>query len=310
MTDLFLGIDLGGTFVKLGVCTPAGEVKGTLSIPTNPQRGPEDTVRRIGEAADTLQKKTGRVKACCSGVPGPLDLERRILMKANNLPGWTNVRYPQMLGNRLAMPTYMENDANCAAWGEYIAGAGRGARSLVLYTLGTGVGGGIVLDGELWVGASGAAGALGHMTIDPRGPICGCGQSGCVEQYASASAVAKKYGKGSAKDCFDAARKGNAEALAVVDWSTDALSIGVANTIQVLHPEILVLAGGMAQAGDFLVDKIRAGVKKRVFGTYLEKTRIEASQVPGDDAGWLGAALWAARKLESRDIREPTPAPR
>src|SRR5579862_3656027 len=148
MTDLFLGIDLGGTFVKLGVCTPGGEVRGTLSIPTRPDRGPEDTVQRIGEAADALQRKTGRVKACCAGVPGPLDLERRILMRANNLPGGTNVRFPQMLGNRLGMPTYMENDANCAAWGEYVTGAGKGVQSMVLYTLGTGVGGGIILSGD------------------------------------------------------------------------------------------------------------------------------------------------------------------
>jgi len=146
------------------------------------------------------------------------------------------------------------------------------------------------------------------MTIDPHGPICGCGQPGCVEQYASASAVAKKFGRGSAKDCFDAARKGDPDALAVVAWSTDGLSIGLANMIHVLHPDIIVLAGGMAQAGDFLLDRVRDGVKKRVFGVFIEKIRIEVSQVPGDDAGWLGAALWAARKLESRDIREPTPA--
>jgi glucokinase len=308
MTDLFLGIDLGGTFVKLGACTGVGEVRGTLSIPTNPQRGPEDTVRRIGEAADVLQRKTGRVKACCSGVPGPLDFERRILTGANNLPGWLNVRYPQMLGNRLAMPTYMENDANCAAWGEYVAGAGRGLRSLVLYTLGTGVGGGIIINGELWVGATGAAGALGHMMIDPNGPLCGCGQQGCVEQYASATAVVKKYGKGTAKDCFDAAKRGDPEAVAVADWSAEGLSIGVANTIQVLYPDLVVLAGGMALSGDVLLDRVRNGVKRRVFGVFTDKIRIEVSQVPGDDAGWLGAALWGARKLESRDIREPTPA--
>jgi len=306
MTDLFLGIDLGGTFVKLGVCTPAGEGRGTLSIPTRPDRGPEDTVQRIGEAADALQRKTGRVKACCAGVPGPLDLERRILMRANNLPGWTNVRFPQMLGNRMGMPTYMENDANCAAWGEYVAGAGRGTRSLVLYTLGTGVGGGIIINGDLWVGASGAAGELGHMTIDQNGPMCGCGQPGCVEQYASASAVAKKWGKGTAKDCFDAAKKNDPRALEVVTWAAEGLAVGVANMIHVLHPDIIVLAGGMAQAGDILVEKVREGVKRRVFGVFIEKIRIEATQVSGDDAGWLGAALWAARKFESRDIREPT----
>jgi glucokinase len=309
MADLFLGIDLGGTFVKLGVCAAQGEVRGTMSIPTRPDRGPEDTVQRIGEAADVLQRKTGRVKACCAGVPGPLDLERRVLMRANNLPGWTNVRFPQMLGNRMGMPTYMENDANCAAWGEYVAGAGRGHRSMVLYTLGTGVGGGIILNGDLWIGASGAAGELGHMTIDQNGPQCGCGQRGCVEQYASASAVAKKYGKGTAKDCFDAAKKGDPKALEVVEWAADGLAIGVANMVHVLHPDIIVLAGGMAQAGDILVEKVHEGVRRRVFGVFLEKIRIEATRVSGDDAGWLGAALWSEKKLETRDIREPTPPP-
>jgi glucokinase len=308
MTNLFLGVDLGGTFVKLGVCDNRGEVKGTVSIPTRPDRGPENVVQRIGEAADNLQKKAGKVKACCAGVPGPLDLERRVLLNAANLPGWTNVRFPQMLGNRLGMPMYMENDANCAAWGEYVCGAGRGLRSMVLYTLGTGVGGGIVVNGEMWVGATGAAGALGHMSIDPHGPPCGCGSIGCVEQYASATAVAKRYGFGSAKDCFDAARKGDAAALAVVDWSAEGLAAGVANTIQVLYPDLVVLAGGMAQAGDLLLDKVRASVKTKVFGVFKDKIRIELSQVPGDDAGWLGAALWGARKFETREIREPTAA--
>ena len=307
MKDLFLGIDLGGTFVKLGICSASGEVQGTMAIPTRPDRGPEDTVQRIGEAGELLQKKLGRVKACCSGVPGPLDLERRILMRANNLPGWINVRFPQMLGNRMGMPTYMENDANCAAWGEFIAGAGKGVQSLVLYTLGTGVGGGIILNGDLWVGASGAAGELGHMTIDQNGPMCGCGQPGCVEQYASATAVAKKFGKGTAKDCFEAAKKGDAKATEVVNWAADGLAVGVANMIHVLHPDIIVLAGGMALAGEILLEKVREGVKRRVFGVFIEKIRIEGSKVPGDDAGWLGAALWAARKLEARDIREPTP---
>ena len=308
MTDLFLGIDLGGTFVKLGVCDGRGVVQETVSIPTRPDLGPENTVQRIGEAADNLQKKTGRVKACCAGVPGPLDLERRVLLNAANMPGWINVRFPQMLGNRLGMPMYMENDANCAAWGEYVCGAGRGLRSLVLYTLGTGVGGGIIVNGEMWVGATGAAGALGHMSIDPNGPRCGCGSIGCVEQYASATAVARRYGKGSAKDCFDAARKGDAAAMAIVDWSVEGLAAGVANTIQVLYPDLVVLAGGMAQAGDLLLDKVRASVKTKVFGVFKDKIRIESSQVAGDDAGWLGAALWGARKFETREIREPTVA--
>jgi glucokinase len=310
MTDLFLGIDLGGTNVKLGVCTARGEVRGSASLPTDAAKGPPDTIRRMAEAAARLMEKTGRARACGSGVPGPLDLERTILFRATNMPGWQKVPYPEMLGRALGIPTFMENDANCAAWGEFIAGAGRGTRSLVLYTLGTGVGGGIVINGEMWVGASGAAGELGHMTIDPDGPPCGCGQNGCLEVYGSATAVAKRWGRGGAKECFDAARRGDPDALAVVDWAADALAIGLANMTHVLHPEVIVLAGGMAQSSDLLLNKVREGVKKRVFPVFLEKIRIEASQVPGDDAGWLGAALWAARKVEAHEIREPTSAGR
>jgi glucokinase len=309
MTDLYLGIDLGGTNVKIGVCTPRGESRGSVSIPTEAERGPEDTIERMAAAARKLMEKTGRVRACGSGVPGPLDLERRTLFRATNLTGWVNVPYPKLLGDRLGMPTFMENDANCAAWGEYVAGAGRGTRSLVLYTLGTGVGGGIVIHGELWVGASGAAGELGHMTIDPDGPVCGCGQKGCLEQYASATAVARRWGKGGAKECFDAARRGDPEAIAVVEWAAEALSMGLANMIHVLHPDVIVLAGGMAQAGDLLLGRVREGVRRRVFPVFVEKIRIEPSKLPGDDAGWLGAALWAARRMEDGGIREPTPSP-
>ncbi len=307
--DLFLGIDFGGTSVKLGVCDSRGAIRGSAAIPTRADLRPEDMIDRMRAAAEKLMQATGRAIACGSGVPGPLDLERKTLLKATNLPTWVKVRYPDLLGKALGITTFMENDANCAAWGEYVAGVGRGTRSLVLYTLGTGVGGGIVIDGELWVGASGAAGELGHITIDPRGPGCACGQLGCVEQYASATAVARQYGKGSCKDCFDAARRGEKDALAVVDWAADGLAVGLANMLHVLHPDIIVLAGGMALAGDFLLEKVREGVRKRVFPVFLEKIRIEVSQVPGDDAGWLGAALWAARKAAAPSpIREPTSA--
>ncbi|HXX94076.1 MAG TPA: ROK family protein [Planctomycetota bacterium] len=306
MTDLFLGIDLGGTNTKIGLCDGKGSPRGSLSVPTLPERGAPDTVRRISEAARTLMGERGQAAACGSGVPGPLDLERQVLLRANNLPGWSRVPYPRMLGECLGIPTFMENDANCAAWGEFVAGAGRDTRSLVLYTLGTGIGGGIVLGGDLWIGASGAAGELGHMTIDPHGPPCPCGQIGCVEQYASASAVARNYGQGTAKECFEAAQRGNPAAQKAVEGATEGLATGLANLIHVLHPDIIVLAGGMALAGEYLLEKVRNGVKKRVFPPFLEKIRIEGSQVPGDDAGWLGAALWGARKVGQHEIREPT----
>ncbi len=306
MGDLFLGIDLGGTNVKIGVCDDAGGIKGRVSIPSQADRGPQDTVNRMADAAEMIMENTGRARACGSGLPGPLDLERRTLSRANNLPGWIKVPYPDLLGKRLGIPTFMENDANCAAWGEYIAGVGRGTQSLVLYTLGTGIGGGLVINGDLWVGASGGAGELGHMTMDPDGPPCACGQNGCLEQYASATAVATRWGKGGARECFDAARAGDAGAMAVVDWAADALALGIANMTRVLHPEMIVLAGGMAQAGTLLLEKVREGVRKRCFPAFFERIRIEISQVSGDDAGWLGAALWAARKVDAHAIREPT----
>jgi len=253
----------------------------------------------------------GAARACASGVPGTLDLERRLMIRPVNLKGWSNVPWPELLGNALGIPTFMENDANCAAWGEFVAGAGRGARSLALYTLGTGIGGGIVIDGDLWIGASGAAGEFGHMTVYPDGLPCPCRLRGCLEQYASAGALARRYGRGSAKDCFDAARRGEPDAVAAVDGAAEALAIGIANTLHVLHPELIVLAGGMALAGEFLLDRVRRGVRERVFEAYLERIRIELSQVPGDDAGWLGAALWGARKAASHSpIREPTAARR
>jgi glucokinase len=306
MADLFLGIDLGGTSVKIGVCDASGGMRGSVSIPTVAERGPEDVIDRMGAAAEKLMEKTGRATACGSGVPGPLDIQRTTLVHAINLKNWTEVRYPELLGKRLGIPTFMENDANCAAWGEYVAGAGRGLRSLVLYTLGTGVGGGIVIDGELWVGASGAAGELGHMTIDPNGPQCGCKQFGCVEMYGSASAVIKRSGKATAKEAFDAARRGDARAIEAIDWAMNGLAIGVANMIHVLHPEIVVLGGGMAAGGDLIFTRVREGVRRRVFAVFLEKIRIEPSQL-GDDAGWLGAALWGAAK-SGATIREPTAA--
>lgn len=307
MPDLFLGVDLGGTNVKMGLCTASGETRATCSLPTLAERGPQDTVDRVAAAARAFMEEHGRARACASGVPGTLDLERRLMIRPVNLKGWSNVPYPEMLGAALRIPTFMENDANCAAWGEFVAGAGRGARSLALYTLGTGIGGGIVIDGDLWVGASGAAGEFGHMTVYPDGLPCPCRLRGCLEQYASATALARRYGKGSAKDCFDAARRGEPDAVEAVDGVAEALSIGIANTLHVLHPEIIVLAGGMALAGELLLDRVRRGVRERVFEAYLERIRIELSQVPGDDAGWLGAALWGARKVgSSSPIREPT----
>jgi glucokinase len=287
----YLGIDLGGTNTKAGVCTDQGKVLASDSIPTNPHLGPMDTLARIASLAESLIGKT-RISVCGIGVPGPLDRNRTELLAAPNLT-WTNVRIPSLLQKALGIPTIMENDANCAAFGE--SRAWPACDGFVLYTLGTGVGGGILLKGELWVGASGAAGELGHVTIDPHGPLCGCGKRGCVETYSSAKAVALAAGM-SAQEAFASRRR---EAKEAIDRAVWGLGVAISNVINVLHPDLVVLAGGMAAAGKSLIAPVRAEVRKRVFPVHLEKIRIELSRL-GDEAGWMGAALWAARKHHDR----------
>jgi len=293
---LLLGIDLGGTSVKLGICDADGTVIDRRTIDTEVERGSDDAIARIAIAGRDLVEDNGPVAACGIGAPGELDLQRRHLIRANHFPGWINVPLPHRLSEHLGVHTTLENDSNCAALAEFRCGAGRGAQSLACFTLGTGVGGGVIIDGELWTGANGAAGALGHISVDPNGPPCRCGQRGCVEQYASASAVANRYGRGSARDAFEAAARSDADAVAVVDWACDGLAAGVANVVHTIQPDVVVLAGGMAAAGNVMLDRVRAGVAIRVRATWLEAIRIECAAL-GDDAGWIGAALHAAATL-------------
>lgn len=295
----YLGIDLGGTTVKLGMCDPDGSPRGRATIATEPARGSDETIARIADAARALVDSVGPATACGIGAPGELDASRRVFVRANHFPDWSNVPIADRLAEHLGIPVVLENDANCAAWGEFHAGVGQGGRSVACFTLGTGVGGGLVIDGAIWTGATGAAGAFGHIAVDPNGPVCRCGQHGCVEQYASATAVAARYGHGSARDAFEAAERGDADAIAVVDWACDGLAAGVANVIHIVQPDVVVLTGGMAAAGRVMLDRVRAGVARRVRAAWLSGVRIECSSL-GADAGWIGAALWAARDAMAR----------
>ena len=280
--------------MKLGVCGPSGDVRSRASIETRVTAGSDDAMRRVAHAARALLADAGSVAACGVGVPGEIDRSRGLLVRANHFPDWIDVPIVGRLADMLGVPVTLENDANCAAWSEARAGAGIGVRSLACFTLGTGVGGGVIIDGTLWTGASGAAGSLGHIAVDPNGPECRCGQRGCVEQYASATAIARRFGRGSARDAFDAAERGDPDAIAAVDWACDGLAAGVANLIHIVQPNVVVLAGGVAAAGDALLERVQRGVARRVRRTWLADVRIVCSAL-GDDAGWIGAALWAAQ---------------
>ena len=294
MTKLFLGVDVGGTTVKLGICDEMGQPGARASIATDAFASPDEMLARIGESARSLINDAGRVRGGGVGTPGPLDPERVALRRANHLPLWKDVAIPRILGDLLSIPIVLENDANCATWAEARIGAGQGASSVVLFTLGTGVGGGVVLDGKLWRGAAGAAGALGHLVVDPAGPVCLCGQHGCLEQYASATSVARRAGKRSASDAFAAAQRDDAASIEAVRSAGDALGAAIAAVVHTLQPQVIVLGGGMSAAGDALLLPVRDAVRRRVRAAWLERTSIVLGAL-GADAGWIGAALWAAR---------------
>ena len=192
----------------------------------------------------------------------------------------------------------LENDANCAAWGEFRAGAGRGARSLACFTLGTGVGGGVIIDGELWTGANGAAGAFGHIAVDPNGPLCRCGQRGCVEQYASATAVATRYGRGSARDAFDAAARGEPTRSPPSTGRATGSPPASRTSFTSFSPTSSSWPAGWRPRATRCSIACAPASRDACARRGSRRVRIECSAL-GDDAGWIGAALWGARTAES-----------
>jgi glucokinase len=308
MRELCIGVDVGGTTVKLGICDADGRVFGRGSVVTDAAAPPADMLEQIAVAARKLIADVGPARACGVGTPGPLDLDRRTLSRANHLPLRKDVAIADLLGAQLGIPVVLENDGNCAAWGEAQVGIGRGARAIVLFTLGTGVGGGIVLDGELWTGVGGAAGAFGHLVVDPNGPLCLCGQRGCLEQYASATSVARRFGRGAAIYAFSAAASGDADGEAAVGEACEALAAAIAATIHTLQPDLIIIGGGMAAAGDALLLPVCEGVHHRVRPAWLKGTRIVLASL-GGDAGWIGAALWAAHTTSASRPARRVPGP-
>ena len=288
-----LGIDLGGTNIKAGLCDARGRILADLSIPTEAHLGRDHAIRRIVEAA---KRVNAGAEVCGIGVPGPLDLGRTMIYKAINLPGWVKVPLPRLLSRALGLRVVMENDANCAGVGEAVAGAGRGCPSVALFTLGTGIGGGLILDGKLWIGANGGAGEFGHMILDPRGPTCGCGQRGCLEALASATAVVRRYRALTGRTATARNILGGRSTASrrIFAETVDALGAGIASVLHILHPKCVILAGGMAAAPGLLA-AVKSAVAKRVFPMYLKGLRIARGTL-GDDAGWLGAAMVARER--------------
>ncbi len=312
MESASVGIDLGGTSIKFGIVTPEGEVIARSEIPT-PTSLPREAVRAISLAVqkliDSSGLKPGRIGKVGVGTPGVLDPQRGVVRSAANLEGWTDVPLRDWLSEDLGRPVRVMNDANAAALGEICFGAARGVGNLVLLTLGTGVGGGIVLGGKVIEGSRGLAGELGHMRIEMGQPRpCACGLFGCLEAYAGGRSLLKrvhetladdiqevsllqeksKVGPLKVEDLFWAAGEGDGLMIRLVEESALALSGAIANLLHALNPEMVVLAGGISRS-PLLLEKIREYLPEMALKAYLEKFELCTSGL-GADAGILGAA--------------------
>jgi glucokinase len=321
-----VGVDIGGTNLVVGAMPADGSREiGVHSLPTQAALGADSVVERIRGMIETtiaaVIQETGARREQVAGVgigsPGPLDRERGLVILTPNL-GWTNFPLRDRISAAVGLPAVLDNDANCATLGEAWLGAAKGGRHVVGFTLGTGIGGGLILDGRLFHGASDVAGEIGHATIEANGRKCGCGNYGCLEAYASGPAIAMRArealagGEGSlipslvdgdlskltAAKVYAASAQGDAIATEVVRETARFLAIGVANMLNIFNPDVVVLAGGVAQAGDTLFVPLRAEVRRRAFKPAVDACRIVPGAL-GSSAGMVGAV---AAFLEARPV--------
>ncbi|HYW30980.1 MAG TPA: ROK family protein, partial [Gemmatimonas sp.] len=284
--QFIVGVDLGGTNIVVGAMSSDGTQQyGMHSQPTRPEGGADDVIARMAGMVDTTieatMRETGAERDAFRGVgigaPGPLDRERGVVLLTPNL-GWRDIPLRDRMSALTGLPATLDNDANCATYGEWWIGAARGARNVIGMTIGTGIGGGIIFDGRLYHGASDVAGEIGHTTIDQSGRRCGCGNYGCLEAYASGPAIAERarealaYEQASiltemvdgdvsritAQTVYEAASEGDSIAREVVRDTARFLGTGIANLLNIFNPDVVVIAGGVTQAGDALFAPLRA----------------------------------------------------
>jgi glucokinase len=310
-------VDLGGTSINVGVVPyDGGTVLGMRSMPTESDRGAKFVVDRmigmIRAAMRDARHEGGLDENAFIGIglgsPGPLDRKTGTVINTPNL-GWRNFPLRDLVANAIGLEAELDNDANCATVGEWWQGAGRGTRTLIGVTLGTGIGGGIVLDGRVFHGVTDVAGEIGHMSIDSTGRKCKCGNYGCLEAYASGPAIAARAIEGlesgepsllsslvdgnlerlTAETVYEAILAGDLYAKEVMRETTKFLGAGLANLINILNPEMVVISGGVTRAGDVLFEPVRAEVRRRAFKHAAENCRIVSSTL-GGIAGVIGAA--------------------
>ncbi len=327
MKTLCVGVDVGGTFVKFGLVDSAGRTVGEVSsLPTPSHPQPDDLVALIARGVKQLIEENKhsreRILAVGLGAPGPLSVKRGVLLQLPNLPTLKNFPLRDRVAEAVGLPSCLENDANAAAYAEYLCGAGRDAEDMVMLTLGTGIGGGVIRGGAILHGANEMGGELGHIIVHPGGRPCPCGQKGCLEQYGSAGNLAKytaqrivekrpksvltdQLDRGEtidAKVINDARRSGDAFAREVWEEMAYALAVGCVNFCRIFDPDRIVLAGGITQAGENLLEPIRRHFRTLNWTMLETKTTLAIASL-GSDAGAIGAAGVAWKVFGSGETR-------
>ena len=314
MAELYAAIDLGGTNLSVALGDAEGRLAAETKQPTLSHQGPEAVLQRMAELVNQLAGQAGRRPSVLGiGVPGLVDLATGATKFLPNLPTqWRNVPVREVLEPLVGCPVHLLNDARAATLGELAFGHGRTARTMVFFGLGTGVGGGVVVDGQLRLGPLGAAGEIGHQTILPDGPRCGCGNRGCLETLVSGPALAAEGMRlmlsGQAPKLFElaggdpgkispttmaaAAQAGETSVRLALQRAGEWLGIGAANLIVALHPELVVIGGGVAEIGDLLLDPVRETIRRRVCMFPTDSIRVERSLL-GSKAGVMGALALA-----------------
>ena len=304
MSAYSIGIDLGGTNLRVAAVSADGFELERVAVRARYGSGPSQVLDDIVSALQSLRKKqSGSLTGIGIGVPGYIDASAGMVMSAANLPGFEDFPVRDELQRRLDIPVMLENDANAAALGEMWMGAGRSVRDLILITLGTGIGGGIVYDGKILSGSMGLAGEIGHMTVFPNGNPCGCGNFGCLEKHASATAIAamgRMLNLGSditAEGVHRLALQGNERALQVFESMGRALGLAITNLITLFNFPLFLLSGGPLPAWDFFAPTMLEEIRKRSYTYRRFGTRIEKA-VLGADAGLFGAAYLPVQRSQ------------
>jgi glucokinase len=315
-----LAVDIGGTKIMTALFTSDGEIMAREATPTLAEESATAVIERLCRAIDAILQNNNLVMAGVAGIgvacAGGIDSTNGVIVTPSpNIRNLVNVPLADILRERYEVNAFIVNDASAAALGEHRYGAGRGVKDLVLFTLGTGIGGGIIADGRLYLGARGGAAEFGHMTVAADGPICGCGNTGCLEMLASGRAVERdaihhlqKGEKSSLLGMVDgeienvtaeqvgaAARNGEPLALEVLARAAYYLGIGMVNVVNIFNPEMVVCGGGMAELGDLLIGPGRRMVNERAFSISSQAVRIVTAQL-GNEAGVYGAAAFARER--------------